>query len=296
MAFKPAERNSIEAADWIEFKALCSPSLEFSYEDVRTYIDSDGTLSTEEDKNDVAPHEYSEQLIASISIEIKRRIYLSQRTYPFNLSNGILKAKLEATYTPYIFCLLVTSLEYDPKDKTPSKLFEHLVRETTAVYLDGDSARFGWPRDTMPVGIHDAIDQLAELTGNRKRSYGFPTNATDKDLGLDVVAWKNFADKYWGKVELYIQCATGEHWENKTGDPNLEKWNDILTWPFRPLRGFAIPHVIPYSEWRRKTHGILLIDRLRISSTLKSKILPEQEFGWWDWCQERIQEGKQRED
>lgn len=294
MLLNPAERDPIKTADWAEHKALCSPSGSVALEVIRSDIDVDGTVGNDEETESL-PHELSERLVASATAEIRRRAYIAKDAYPFTLSEGMLQADNRVDFMPYIFCLLLADREsYSLADQESVKLFEHLVCKAVNSYLRGSSTRFGVPRDTMPQGIHDAISQLANITGNRKLSDGYPVNANDKDLGLDVVAWKEFPDRYPGKIELYVQCTTGQHWEGKKHDCDLEEWRGIIYWPFYPTKGLAIPYVVSESDWERETAGVLLMDRLRLSYLLKGCEGSDDGYDWWAWCGERITEISQQ--
>jgi hypothetical protein len=295
MLLNPAEKNPIKIADWIELQTLYSASEVFSLEELRSNIDIDGTLIDEEETTKKLPYELSEELVASTEIEIGRRTQILQRAYPFILSNGILQISIDLNFIPYIFCLLVADREfYIQGDQQSSRLFEHLASIAAAKYLGGESVRFGAPRDTMPKGVNDALDELARLTGNRKMKNGYPTNADDRDLGLDVAAWKNFSDQYWNKMELYMQCTTAQEWELKKHDCDLDEWRGIIYWPFCPIKALAIPYVLAEDEWKREACGVLLMDRLRIASVLEGEELPDAKFHWWEWCQERVKEGNQK--
>lgn len=291
MLLNPLERDPVRTADWIELQALQSDPKEFALEAARSVLDMEGTLGEFEEaqpeEKGTPPHDFSEYLVASAKLEIDRRSHVVGDAYPFEISGGVLRADASERYTPYIFCLLTADREdYRPGDQESAKLFEHLVKEAMVEYIDGEAVRFGTPRDTMPPGIHDAIESLSHLVGDRKLSDGYPVNATDKDLGLDVLAWKKFTDGYPGKVEICVQCATGQKWAGKKFECNLDEWGNILLWPFKPFLSLAIPYVISRSEWERNCMGVILMDRLRIASVLKGVTLPRT--SWWDWCQERL--------
>ncbi len=294
MQISPTEKDFVKIADWTELQALYSDSLDFSFEEVRSTIDVDGTLADEE-TSESSSHDLSEELVAYTQSEISRRSRIAQGAYPFELSDGILHASLEPQFIPYNFCLLIADREsYISGDQESDKLFEHLVEEAITVYLGGKAICFGTPRDTMAAGIHDALDELADITGNRKLSNGFPTNAVDKDLGLDVVGWNSFSGRQWNKIEVFVQCTTNQDWINKKREPEMSKWSAILNFPFIPIKSLAIPYVLSEAEWERKAYEVLLIDRLRIASVLNGNELPDDEFQWLQWCQERIEVGKLR--
>ena len=299
MQLNPAERDPVKVADWLELEALYSKAKRFSLEALRSYIDTDGTLLEEGDEGEAVgllPQELSESLVADADVEITRRKQIVDRAYPFEKASGMLRLRSNLrSYTPYIFCLLVSDRDfYFPGDKDTSRLFEHLTREAIVAYLGGEAVRFGEPRDTMPLGIRDAIDELARITKDKKVDV-YPVNDTDKDLGLDVAGWKNFSDGYLSKIEVYMQCATGENWSKKKEDCKLAIWDKILTCYNDRLRGLAIPYVLTGGEeWEREACGLLFMDRLRIASVLSGKKLPDDEYKWWEWCEGRIKQGRKK--
>ena len=293
MQLNPAEGNPVNVADWVELEALYSDDGSFSFEALRSQIDTDGTLFEEEAERgqpDMLPHERSEGVAASALLEIDRRSVIAGRAYPFDKRGGLLQLRPHfRRCIPYIFCLLAADRDsYDRADTRLPMLFEHLTREALAEYLGGNAVRFGTPRDTMPRGINDAITELSRLTGATRVGV-FPVNATDNDLGLDVVAWKDFPDRYISKVEVYMQCGTGEDWRCKKHDCDLAKWQAVLMCSNDRLKGLAIPYVVADERmWRREAWGVLFMDRLRIASVLRDKKLPDDKYHWWRWCDERI--------
>jgi hypothetical protein len=119
-------------------------------------------------------------------------------------------------------------------------------------------------------------------------------NETDKDLGLDVVGWKDFPDGNISKIEIFMQCATGENWEGKRGECILGDWGKILCCSNDRLRGLAIPYVIANErEWKRSVSDLIFMDRLRIASVLKDMDIPDEEFHWWNWCKKRIKQARE---
>lgn len=298
MRLNPAERDPIKVADWVELEVLYSGVDSLSFEALRSQIDIDGTLfegKEEVGEPEALPYERSESLVASTVVEIDRRSRIASDAYPFERSDGRLqlRADLEGCI-PYVFCLLAADRQfYLPTDRALASLFEHLTREALAVYLDGNAVRFGAPRDTMPAGIQDAIDELARLTNDEKIGV-YPVNDTDKDLGLDVAGWKDFPDRYISKLEVYMQCATGENWTIKKNECDLQVWDSILKCSNDRLSGLAIPYVVAEGEeWKRAAWGLLLMDRLRIASVLSNRELPKNEHNWWRWCSERIKLGRE---
>jgi hypothetical protein len=302
----PTEQDVAKLADWLELETLYSGEDSLSFEVLRAYITTDGTLAEErpkEEAEETGTDDESEGLDIGIRIEllvteaigeIDRREAMLGEAYPFKRSGRVLSIRKDyAKCTPYIFCLLVADREYySPSDTGATRLFEHLVVEAITEYMGGRAIRFGSPRDTMASGISDAINELSELIGDEEICQ-YPINDTDKDLGLDVVGWHDFPDERISKLEVFVQCATGENWESKRGECNLHEWQSILCCSNERIRGLAIPYVIADErEWRRSCWDLLFLDRLRISSVIGIKSLEKSKM-WIDWCEERIGEVNQ---
>lgn len=309
MYLTPADHDPVKIADWAELEVLYSKTGIISFDAIRARIDIDGSAveglepqeeesyeaETEGEPHEAVGQELAEVLVANAIAEIDRRIHIAQEAYPFERSRRTLSLKL--TYRkciPYIFCLLVADrVFYSPRDKVHTRLFEHLAKEALAEYMGGEAVRFGAPRDTMARGINDAIDELAMVIGD-ERINQYPVNATDKDLGLDVAGWRTFPDRRISKLEIFIQCATGEDWEENKGEEcNLGIWQSILCCSNDRMRGLAIPYIVADEvEWRRAAWTLIFLDRLRIASVLRSKPIPDNEYHWWRWCRKRIGRGR----
>ena len=55
------------------------------------------------------------------------------------------------------------------------------------------------------------------------------------------------------------------------------------------MKALAIPYVVqPGVEWKRATPGLLLLDRLRISSVLPARAISVEGIDWQAWFNNRI--------
>lgn len=312
MYLEPADKDPVKIADWAETEALYSQTGRVSFEALRAGIDMDGTAvediqddeetegAMEEER--VLPgyslYEQSEVMVADVMAEIERRISIAKEAYPFKLSSGMLRLRTDYDKClPYIFCLLVADRAIcSASAKLPPRLFEHLVTEALEKYLGGKAVRFGWPRDTMPAVTNDAIDKLAEMMKD-ERIDGYPVRATDKDLGLDVAGWKSFPDERISKIEVFMQCATGEGWEEKRGECVLvlNTWAGILSSSHGRLSGLAIPYTVADNEdWTRLVAGLIFMDRIRIASVISSRSYGDNSLSMRRWCKVQIRKGNQK--
>lgn len=291
------EKDPVRIVDWAELQILYSGDSKFNLESLKSEADMEG-LETEEDEPDMAafPNEQNSPLLWQTVAEITRRTAHGGDGYPFRVNGEVLELKPRIPrLTPYAFCLMVCDRDYWYEGDPSSRMFEHIALNALIAYLQGDGFRFGAPRDASEQAIKIALLQLSERTGDPLISV-FPVKNTDKDLGLDLVAWKNFVDQRASKVLVYMQCATGNNWYSKRGDLDLSiggVWNQILGWTTPPIKGMAIPYVIPSGiEWQRATPGMLLMDRLRIASLLPPKAIRTAGFRWRKWYFERVSEAK----
>jgi hypothetical protein len=90
------------------------------------------------------------------------------------------------------------------------------------------------------------------------------------DYGLDLVAWRDWPDGLSGKIILFGACASGQDWEDKTDDLNLEDFFKLrmMDYPESPVMpAFFVPHRVPPSRWRETTvEAGIIFDRCRIAS------------------------------
>lgn len=287
------EGDPVRLADWAELRVLYSQGTAISWESIRTEVDVEGLLEErwEENDDDTTPDQASQSLVADAAREIQRRIDNGGKGYPFIIGrNGLELRRGINRHTPYAFCLMVSDRDYWKPGDPSARMFEDVATVALQSYLKGCAVRFGAPRDAPEREILVALQMLQERTGDPFRGT-YPIKPTDKDLGLDVVGWKDFEDGEISKILVYMQCATGEDWPKKRGDLDLSQggvWNKIMDWTTPPVKAMAIPYVVPPGgEWERMTPGLLFMDRLRIASLLPARALSIGDVDWKSWFKER---------
>ena len=287
------ERDPIRFADWAELQILYSGSTGISLEAIRTEADVEGLLEQVDSlEGTEMPADLSQNLVAEAVREVSRRASEGGKGYPFRIRGDRLELKPGShRCTPYAFCLMVSDRDYWSAGDPSSNMFEYIATTALESYLQGCAMRFGAPREAPDQQIEAALRRLAERTGDRLLSI-YPVRSTDKDLGLDVVGWKDFQDARTSKVLVYMQCATGENWFSKKGDLDLGMggvWNQTLAWTTPPVKAMAIPYIVPPGEdWQRSTPGLLLMDRLRISSVLPARSVSINGVDWVGWFKSRV--------
>lgn len=296
MDLTAGERNPVKGADWLEAHAIYSVQSVVHKNELASEVLVIGDMDDEQDRAD---HEIEDieddrtgpgiRLTDNTAVEIERRAELCGDAYPFRFENGQLRWINPGMWAdPYIVCLLASDRDLYVAGDDTSRIFEHLTTLAVKSMLDGCAVRFGYPRDTMPKSIKEAVSELAQRTAATK-IMGWKIQNTDRDLGLDVVGWKPFRDQYNNVLQLYVQCATGEGWlEDKMGEPNLDMWGGYLQWGLPPVRALAIPYVVNDNRlWERQMAGRLLLDRIRIVSTLQGQELESGIVGWAEWAEKR---------
>jgi len=241
----PTSPETEEVADWAELVTIKTGSL------------TRGKLSTEVERNGGAS-----TVVADAWVELVSRSELFGEAWSFSVSPTRLtlrRALSEELELPAFFAALGLRENIDASHR---QLFEQCVSELVRGLLPS-SLRLGHPRvQPVPSSLHEALTLLAqgidELLLDRPRS-------TDKDIKLDVVAWRSFSDRRGGYLALVGQCATGADWESKLDELNVPVLSDHVRWSVPPVRFFATPHIVPVQHFRR--HALragLLLDRPRL--------------------------------
>jgi hypothetical protein len=141
-----------------------------------------------------------------------------------------------------------------------TKFFEQ-ISNIASKTLIGNSFLVGFPNDTrLNQQIEDACKECLETKGHED------PKKTDKDGGVDIIAWKDFGDKRTNKIVVLIQCGAGKHFDKKK-PINLPKWGRWVHWSFEPLTGMTTPKIIRDNhEWQNLSDWYkLILDRPRLT-------------------------------
>jgi hypothetical protein len=178
-------------------------------------------------------------------------------------------------YSPYAFCLMLSLARSHPawlrsnftSDYTEQgELFEDLTAEALKLVLPGWQIRStGWTR-TRTVQLKNIVANISAVLNEAAGDVMRWTKATAKEAGLDLIAYRPFADNNVG-VPVYLwQCASGMDWQRKRKSPDLRVWARIITWAVNPRRAMAMPFAISETEVRHSSVVVagLLLDRHRL--------------------------------
>jgi hypothetical protein len=207
-------------------------------------------------------------------IDLRKR--LLGAGYPLNATeDGYEHAGDWEDYAPYAFCLMLSFARSHPAwiranftaDYTDQgALFEELTAEAVRCAFPGWRVHAtGWTR-TRTVQLKSVVADICALLNEAAGDIIRWTKATAKEAGLDLIAYRPFADNNVG-VPVYLwQCASGADWQSKRKTPDIRIWVRVITWAVDPRRAMAMPFAISETEVRQSSVVVagLLMDRHRL--------------------------------
>jgi hypothetical protein len=219
---------------------------------------------------------------------MKLRSDLLGNAYPFFVHDLAVRALPGAALTPYVALLYLTSdgvarqVVHRASTSEMEVLFERIT-ELALRHLWGDggrSLRFGWPSDAgRPPEFHAAISWLADKMGIASGvGYRPPMR---KDGGVDVVAWRPFADRRSGFPIVLAQCTLQADLVSKATDVDTRVWASWLVLDVDPVTALAVPQTIPPGVlWDQLALRCMVFDRIRIAGLLPQETTVEGLASW----------------
>ena len=256
--------DPLKLADWLELYALLSPDRNSSRGDLESVLRMASLFELDDD-------EKVELKILEVFQELEQRTEAAREAYPFGLDyRGVLRLRSSnwEEFPVYIFCLC---LSYRPLRETRvgPKLFERISCLAAQHYLQGQSIGFGAPREELPSPFADAVTELCGRIGEGG-GYREQPSLDRQDDTLDLVAWKDFADKWPSKILMFGQCGAGRNWKDKLGEMQprafWDQWMQAGSVSPLPIRSFFTPYRVQQNMWdfcARKA-GVIF-DRCRIA-------------------------------
>lgn len=253
--------SPLKLADWLELTALLAFDGNASRGDLERNLRRASLVELREDQA-------IENKTLDVFDELEQRWKAADTAYPFEIDYGTLQIRSAWREFPaYIFCLCLSY--FGARNSEPRKLFELVSGIAAKAFLFGDAVNFGAPRSDLSSSFAKAVSELCELIGEGGGFNEIPTLG-QKDAKLDLVAWRNFPDRYSNKLLMLGQCASGADWEGKLRELNPRAFfaNWTQETPSSPLiSSVFIPHRIERQKWRRvalNADGIIF-DRCRIA-------------------------------
>jgi len=275
LRWKSQEPSSCKDADQAEFNAMRSISAtldsaiadEIISGEIDDEIDELALNGPRWQGQDLA----QEDLLDSVHAEVMRRIRLLGPLYPFELiENRLVYRKSNSGF--YEFCLTVTQAP-SVVEGTFVKLPRYFERTVTALVRSyfGKGAKglhTGHPRSPS-TSFRNVMAKL------ERHPFEWVWNPQDqladgdvKDETLDFVITVTPLDDRAGNLYVLGQCACGNNWNTKLGDPHIGKIKRWFSppWSIPPLRAFTTPFVIGDQSMRDVVNDsqAMVFDRPRL--------------------------------
>lgn len=223
---------------------------------------------------------------------VQDRQRMLDRAYPFDLIGNSLHYRMETqpVYAALLAITRATSLTTGAHAALP-QLFEELSLLACQGYLgpEANGYRTGWPRPETVAHFKDAIANVKRLAAPQPTDPEWfwqpepglpddPAPALVKEEGLDLVAWRGWADNRGSPLYLFGQCSCGSNWMDKGYDVQLK---DLGRW-FRlpivdPVKSLFVPrYVVPPLMREMSGRAGLIFDRVRIVHALQAPHLVQQ--------------------
>jgi len=270
-----------QIADYLELSAIFN-NKSISKSQIMNLLEDSGVISAAEDEN----KEYLETIVDSTLNEMKRRQQLFGKDSPYLVDSNRIIPQIKWRDFPELVMCLIFSIKGAERKKGKddgTKLFEKISKEVAKNYISGDAELIGFPNKKS---LKDQIEDLAKKM-NEKIGLKTP-KSTDKDCGVDIIAWKSHNDKRSNQVVLLLQCAAGIHFNKKRDIPE-KKWKDFINWSADFCKGIIIPIVVQEDEWDSVREYNLIFDRIRIYKSLIGKRYKyELKKELIKWCKNKL--------
>ena len=253
--------------DWIEGSILFDEN-----EDEFSLMDVVDVLT---DKRIYEDQEFAEEIVTDAWNELERRVNCIGSGVPFSVTDSQITRMDSWQDTPaHSFCVLVSLArcyrrwwhcmskgDYNEQ----GELFELLTQESLEKqFTDWQVKRTGWSY-TQPTSLYETVNQTANWLGIATRNNINP-NSRGNEAGLDLLCYHPFPDNRAGFPVYLMQCTSSQHWEQKVGQPNINRWFDFIDFVVRPQKAFAIPFAPSDEDFREQCILIqgLFLDRYRL--------------------------------
>jgi hypothetical protein len=208
--------------------------------------------------------EADEVKVDSAIQELVRRLTLYGNVKPYTIQNNIVIPNFTWKKYPELTLCLLFSTHGAGKAHKGTKLFEQLTKSCIDFFMKFDSINIGFPAGTS---FKSQLDSLAAKCSEGRRDN---PSASDKDRGVDIVAWKSFNDSRNSNVYLLLQCAAGANWKDKSILPYKNSWRRYINWNVDTIvPAISITQIIESNDWTNAVDQLgFIIDRARLFRTI----------------------------
>lgn len=230
-----------------------------------------------------------ETYVDSIINELLNRSSLYGDASPFKVEGRKITPNIKWNDQPeFTMCLIfsIWGAEKKKGENGGTKLFEKLSKEAAKFYLEGEAEVIGFPNEK---NLRGQFERLTKLTCEEK-GHRDP-KPTDKDKGVDIIAWKPHRDGRSNQLILLLQCCAGIHYYQKSAIV-LKTWKALMHWRTEPIPGITMPRIVADRDWVEMSDKYnLIFDRIRIYKAIYSKPLTDTTLKQQilKWCENKLQ-------
>lgn len=276
-----------ELADFWELEAILNPETYVSHSQIAGILNIGHDELNPEGIEGEEAEVFLDQRLDDTFKELNRRIHSTGNKYPFSFERySIIYQSSDGFYEKiYLFLLLCTrfNMNYEKVHKgiDATQVFEKLCNHAAKNF-------FGKNSNSLILGTATSgsfVDKVKSMIKQIGEGGGFVdrNNASTKnDDGIDIVVWRDFADRRIGKLMGFGQCKTGTSWRNSIHHLNPEGF--IKCWFKDPV--VLVPIAIVFLcdtmfeelNFFQENQNRLIFNRFRIMEYIEQETLEETIF------------------
>jgi hypothetical protein len=219
--------------------------------------------------------DFAREMVMNAWAELRRRQYWIGSNCAFTLDNRWIQLRTRWQDVPaHAFCILLSLAPYYDwwmsqfgHDYTEQgELFEQLTKASLeAQFSFWEIHQTGWTR-TNASGLRQVVNEVVIRLGEQLAHFEQWDQSSAKEMGLDLLCYRQFPDNRVGIPVYLMQCASGGDWKSKLKTPDLDVWNDMVRFRNCPQRAFAAPFAFTDNLFTQNCVFVkgLLLDRCRL--------------------------------
>jgi hypothetical protein len=231
----------------------------------------------------------TEQIVDTVFLELSNRTKFYGTSCPFQISGNVISPSYKwSDFPEHTMCLIFSLYGVLKKrgENDGTKYFEQISNVAIKSFFNCETLILGFPNKTNLTGqVNAFIKDSLEQKGHKV------PRSSDKDKGVDIIAWKSFQDNRNNQFILFMQCGAGYHFNQKK-PIDLYGWRRIVDFRFEPMTGIAIPSLINDNYlWEDiSSYYKIVFDRARIIKNLYNSIHIDNDLRKKvkTWCRKRL--------
>lgn len=269
----PNHINNNRIADWVELFVI-TENRKISKLKIQNLFEEEGI--------DV------ENRIDDVILELNRRINLYGTNSPITINGVSVEPTIRWRENPFhTLCLIFSTYGVEDTTDGGTVLFEKIGNIFLKEFLKSESYHLGFPTST---NLTAQLDSVANASLEPRGA--LTPDTSEKDSGVDVIAWTPFNDSRSSQIIVLAQCGAGDDWKNKNSI-SLPTWNQYINWNYETtVPSMMITQIVQADKWRKYSNKFgVLIDRARlyrIHNNFQGNIPPALSREVLNWCRTKL--------